>query len=271
MKISVGDIRLFVEISGPPLPPLFLMHGGPGANHLRLKRDLAYLGQWFQLVLIDERGCGQSDKSPKSTLTVAQNVADMEAVRAAFGFEKISVLGWSYGGMLAAAYAAKYAHRLDLLFLLSTAGSGDFLRSSAAWLTRNGTPEQQREGLRSLRCEPVPPAQLKQHVAILNRLNQRRVMPALPVTWNMAALRIGIRKDLPRWDVLPQLHRVKVPTFIAVGRQDWICPVDQSLALKRALPHADLHIYERAAHYPATDAPQRFRRDIVKFIKRHES
>ena len=53
MKISVGDIRLFVEIDGRPLPPLFLMHGGPGANHLRLKRDLAYLRQWFQLIFID--------------------------------------------------------------------------------------------------------------------------------------------------------------------------------------------------------------------------
>lgn len=271
MKISVGDIRLFVEISGSPLPPLFLMHGGPGANHLRLKRDLAYLGQWFQLVFIDERGCGKSDKCPESTLTVAQNVADMDAVRAVFGFEKISVLGWSYGGMLAAAYAAKYPQRLNLLFLLSTAGSGDFLRSSRAWLMKHGTPEQQREGVRSLRCETVPPAELKRHGAVLNRLNQRRIMPPLPVTWNTAALRVGIGEDLPRWNVLPHLRRVKSPTFIAVGRQDWICPVDQSLALKKVLPQAELHIYEQAAHYPATDAPRRFRRDIGKFINRHEN
>ena len=270
MKISVGDIRLFVEIDGRPLPPLFLMHGGPGANHLRLKRDLAYLRQWFQLIFIDQRGCGQSDKCTKSTLTVAQNVADMETIRATLGFEKISVLGWSYGGMLAVAYAARYPRRLDQLLLLSTAGSGDFIRSSRAWLARHGTPDQQREGERSLRCETIPVAELKQHVAVLNRLNQVRVMPALPVTWNEAALRIAMHEDLPRWNVLKQLRRVKAPTFIAVGRHDWICPVDQSLALKQVLPHSELHIYERSAHYPATDEPRRFRHDIGRFIQRHE-
>ena len=269
MKISVGDIRLFVEIDGRPAPPLFLMHGGPGANHLRLKRDLAYLRQWFQLVFIDERGCGQSDKCSRATLTVTHNVADMEAIRAALGFEKISVLGWSYGGMLAAAYAARYPRRLNSLFLLSTAGSGDFLRSSRAWLAEHGTPEQQREGERSLRCEKILAKELKQHGAVLNRLNQRRVMPALPVMWNETAVRIGIRTDLPRWNVLPKLRRVKVPTFIAVGRHDWICPVDQALALHRVLPHAALHIYERSAHYPATDEPRKFRHDIAKFIQRH--
>lgn len=270
MKISVGEIRLHVEIDGRPAPPLFMMHGGPGANHLRLKRDLGYLRQWFQLVFIDERGCGQSDRCPQSTLTVAHNVADMEAIRTTFGFERISVLGWSYGGMLAAAYAVRYPQRLNKLFLLSTAGSGDFLRSSRAWLATHGTPAQRREGERALRCAKIPAAELKQHVTVLNRLNQRRVMPALPVKWNAAAVRIGTLDDLPKWNVLPKLRRVKAPTFIAVGRHDWICPVDQARALKRALPHAELHIYERAAHYPATDEPERFRRDIVRFIQRHE-
>lgn len=270
MKISVGDVRLFVEIDGRPLPPLFLMHGGPGANHLRLKRDLAYLRQWFQLIFIDERGCGQSDQCPTSTLTVAHNIADMEAIRAALGFEKISVLGWSYGGMLAAAYAARYPRRLEWLFLLSTAGSGDFIRSSYSWLVSYGTPEQRREGERSLRCEKIPSSELKQHVTVLNRLNQRRVMPALPVKWNEAALRIAMSEDLPKWNVLPKLRCVKAPTFIAVGRHDWICPVDQALALKKVLPHAELHIYERSAHYPATDEPRKFRQDIARFIQRHE-
>ena len=270
MKISVGDTRLFVEIDGRPLPPLFLMHGGPGANHLRLKRDLADLRNWFQLVFIDERGCGQSDKCPQSTLTVAHNVADMEAIRATLGLEKISVLGWSYGGMLAAAYAARYPRRLDRLFLLSTAGSGDFLRSAHAWLARHGTPDQRREGERSLRCAKIPAAELQHHGSVLNRLNQRRVMPPLPVQWNRDALRIGMLEDLPKWNVLPQLRRVKVPTFIAVGRHDWVCPVDQAQALQRALPQAELHIYERSAHYPATDEPRRFRHDIVRFIQRHE-
>lgn len=269
MKLNIRGTRLFVDIDGPAIrdgqrfAPLFLLHGGPGANHLRIKRDLSWLKEWFQLVFIDQRGCGRSDRCPAKTLTIDNNAADLEAVRATLGFEKISVLGWSYGGMLALEYASRYPRRLERMFLMNTAGSGDFIRSSYAWLARHGTHEQQIEGDKSIRCLP------NQNIRVLNGLNQRRQMPPVPITWNAAALKIGMCEDLPQWNVLRRLRRVKMPVFLTAGRYDWICPVDQALALKRALPQAELHVYENSAHYPATDEPKLFRRDVVKFMKQH--
>lgn len=261
MKLNIRGTRIFVDLDGAGRP-LFMLHGGPGANHLRLKRDLGWLREWFQLVFVDQRGCGQSDKCPTKTLTIADNAEDLEAIRALLGFEKISVLGWSYGGMLALEYASRYPRRVELLFPLSTAGSGDFIRSSYAWLAKHGTREQQIEGGKSIRCEEAD-------VRVLNGLNQKRPTPPVPIEWNNAAMKIGMCKDLPRWNVLSRLKRVKAPVFLAVGRHDWICPVDQALALKRALPQAELCVYEKSAHYPATDEPVKFRRDLVKFIRFH--
>lgn len=269
MKLNIRGTRLFVDIDGPAIrdgqrfAPLFLLHGGPGANHLRIKRDLGWLRDWFQLVFIDQRGCGQSDKCPEKTLTIADNAEDLEAIRAVLGFEKINVLGWSYGGMLALEYATRYPRRVELLLPLSTAGSGDFIRSSYAWLAKHGTRAQQMAGGKAIRCEAGA------DFRVLRALDQRRPTPPVPIEWNDAALRIAMQEDLPRWNVLLKLRRVKGPVFLAVGRQDWICPVDQALALKRRLPQAELHIYGNAAHYPATDEPDRFRRDLTRFIRRH--
>src|SRR5689334_19269631 len=108
MKLAVRGTRLFVDVESSawrwegnrlrPFPPLFLLHGGPGGNHTGLKKDLCFFSRWFQLFFIDHRGCGLSDQCPARTLTLKDNVEDIEELRKLFGFDRISVLGSSYGG-----------------------------------------------------------------------------------------------------------------------------------------------------------------------------
>jgi proline iminopeptidase len=101
--------------------PLVVLHGGPGASHDYLLPWLLPLARSNQLVFIDERGSGRSERVPDlHQYTVENMVEDLEAVRTGLGLDKISLLGHSYGGVLAQAYALKYQQNLNHLVLAST-------------------------------------------------------------------------------------------------------------------------------------------------------
>jgi len=101
--------------------PLLIVHGGPGASHDYFLPYLLPLARTNRLIFIDERGSGRSAKlEDVSQYTVENMVEDVEAVRLALGLGKISLLGHSYGGALAQAYALKYQNNLTHLILAST-------------------------------------------------------------------------------------------------------------------------------------------------------
>src|SRR5690348_8648046 len=104
--------------------PLMIVHGGPGADHTYFLPYLLPLARHNKLVFIDERGSGQSQKLQNTAgYTVENMVEDVEAVRQALGLGRMSLLGHSYGGVLAQAYALKYQQNLTHLILCSTFSS----------------------------------------------------------------------------------------------------------------------------------------------------
>src|SRR5437899_11094783 len=101
--------------------PLVLVHGGPGASHDYFLPYLLPLARQNRLIFIDERGSGRSEKLDNPAgYTVENMVEDTEAVRRELSLGKISLLGHSYGGVLAQAYAFKYQANLSHLLLCST-------------------------------------------------------------------------------------------------------------------------------------------------------
>jgi proline iminopeptidase len=101
--------------------PLMIVHGGPGESHDYFLPYLLPLARTNKLIFIDERGSGKSSKlDDAGGYTVENMVEDVEAVRVALGLGKITLMGHSYGGALAQAYALKYQKNLTHLILAST-------------------------------------------------------------------------------------------------------------------------------------------------------
>jgi len=101
--------------------PLVVVHGGPGADHTYFLPYLLPLARTHRLIFIDERGSGRSQRLQDASLYTVENmVEDVEDVRQALNLGKISLLGHSYGGVLAQAYALKYQQNLSHLILGST-------------------------------------------------------------------------------------------------------------------------------------------------------
>jgi proline iminopeptidase len=104
--------------------PLVVVHGGPGADHTYFLPCLLPLARTHRLIFIDERGSGRSQRlQDTSQYTVENMVEDVEDVRQALNLGRISLLGHSYGGVLAEAYALKYQQNLTHLILNSTFSS----------------------------------------------------------------------------------------------------------------------------------------------------
>ncbi len=122
--------------------PLMIVHGGPGASHDYFLPYLLPLARHNKLIFIDERGSGRSQKlDDPSGYTVENMVEDVEIVRQALGLGKISLMGHSYGGALAQAYALKYQANLTHLILGSTWSSTKAINEIFVRMKENMSPE----------------------------------------------------------------------------------------------------------------------------------
>jgi len=106
--LAVRGTRLYVEDTGPrDAPALLYLHGGPGAGAFDFslyQRDR--LNKTLRTVILDQRGVLRSDPADRCTLD--DLVEDCEGVRTALGIASWTVVGHSFGGMLALLYATKY-------------------------------------------------------------------------------------------------------------------------------------------------------------------
>lgn len=118
--LDANGVLLYYKAFGQG-PPLLVVHGGPGASHAYFLPHPIPLARRNRLNFIDERGSGKSERLENPAgYTVEAMVEDVEAVRVGLGLGKVALLGHSYGGVLAQAYALKYQQHLTHLVLCST-------------------------------------------------------------------------------------------------------------------------------------------------------
>lgn len=104
-------------------PPLILTHGG--RDHCRSWDWIARaLRPRFHVMAADLRGHGDSDWAKGSSYSFADHIYDMTRLVAAAGIQQAALVGHSYGGMIAMAYAGAFPDKVSKLAVLD----GAFLR-----------------------------------------------------------------------------------------------------------------------------------------------
>jgi proline-specific peptidase len=119
--------------------PLVVLHGGPAAAHGYMM-PYAGLATDRQVILYDQSGCGRSAAPPElKRYTVTRYVAELEALRVRLGFDRMLLLGHSWGGLLAPAYAARHPDRVAGLVLAGTSADWrGFTDAAQHWLAELG-------------------------------------------------------------------------------------------------------------------------------------
>lgn len=282
MHVRVGDVSLFFDVEGAKLvpegprmrekPTLLLLHGGPGFDHSSFKPAFSALGDAAQVLYLDHRGNGRSDRSEPSLWNLARWGDDVRAFCDVLGIEKPVVLGVSFGGMVAMSYATRHPEHPGSLILASTTARTRLDRIVAAF-ARLGGPEAGEAARRY--WETPGPETLPDYARHCFPLYTRA--PRDPDTnartiWNFDVMfRFGGGED-QGFDLLPDLARVRCPTLVLAGEDDPITPPGDSEDIVAALPPGTVRFerFANAGHGVWRDAPDAAFRVIREFLNEGE-
>jgi proline iminopeptidase len=146
MFVEVNGVRLFTRRVGEG-PLVVVLHGGPGAHHDYLLPQYDRLARGRALFYYDQRGGGQSPVPRDTPVGWREHVADLDALRAHLGLERLALCGYSWGGLLALLYLLEHPGSVERLGLVSPASiTIEYRRQfEAEFARRMAAPEIQRE------------------------------------------------------------------------------------------------------------------------------
>lgn len=267
-----------VEVKGEKLihkPVVFVVHGGPGANHFSFKPSLDTLTNDAQLVYIDQRGCGYSEEDHTDHYTLKQNVEDIEALRQYLGLDKIWILGHSYGGMVAMSYGIKYQAHLEGLILATTSPSYQFLEKAKRYVEEHGNADQIYHSNKLWEGDFQSEEEVGQYYEALMPLysvsSTEDVEPPKQPKTKQAykVLNKGFGSFLRSFDIRAELPQIEVPTLILAGRHDWITPVSENEEIHQRIPNSTFHVLENSSHSVFIDENKLTLSLISEFISEH--
>ncbi len=288
--VDAGGVLIYYKTFGKG-EPLVILHGGPGASHDYFLPHLLPLARKNKLVFIDERGCGRSQKlDSTSGYTVENMVEDVEAVRQTLDLGRINLLGHSYGGVLAQAYALKYQQNLAHLILCSTFPSTAKMNEVFIRIKEKMAPElrqridkMEKEGLYGHGKEYEKNRYTNEYMiaawgeGYFPYLYQNNPDPNYdPVAngimaWDVYREMWGsdgeyiIDGNLISVEYTDRLSSLTVPTLITVGDNDECAP-SLSQEMNQKIPGSKLVIFPKSGHMTFVDQPALFMSAINDFL-----
>lgn len=264
--LSLDDARLFYEVVGSG-EPIVVVHGGPGLDHQYLQPGLDALATRNTLVYYDQRGTGRSSAElVDSVITFDAFVEDIDALRETLGYERISVLGHSFGALIALEYTRRYPDRTRALILMSPVEPGSRYREETARRQEERLSAELREEMEELRRSEAfaarDPATLSRFYRLAFRpvVRDPAVVDRLDLDLSGTTARQG--QDVARllgtslgevewWDRLPS---IETPTLVLHGRFD-APPLEMARALAEAFPLGTFEALN-AGHFPYAEDRQ---------------
>ena len=268
--------RLFVRDIGAG-PPVTLLHGGPGAQHDYLLSAFRVLEDEFHLYFYDQRGGGRSQVPQPQKVGWRDHVADLETLRVDWGLERLTIVGYSWGGLLALLYASEFPDRVRAQVLVAPApGWGDHRRSfRKEFLRRSQSPE-----IKKLRAE-LEASGLRQSDPA--RYGQRRFDLSVAgyylnpsSAFDSESFIVHLQAQQATWaslrecgaDLRRKLGLVQTPTLVLHGRHDPI-PLVWAEELARIMPRARLVVLENSGHVPYVEEADLTFGEIRRFLREH--
>jgi proline-specific peptidase len=271
---SGGHVVIDVRGQGP----LCLAHpGGPGLDSSYLHG--AALEKHFTVVYIDPLGTGSSSKVPPPDLySIARDVDVIEALRLKLGFEKLCLIGHSYGGTVVMSYAVAHPERVRGMFLYSTTPT-----SEPEWLkdTMANTQWFKDRPWHADAMKAIEEEDKATDEASLNAVFQREVklyfadydgkrpdyddlLRKLHVTYEVASRRPQGKQRV--YDVRGKFGRLHTtPTLIVTGDRDFSGGPVPSNWIQQSIADSKLVVIPNAGHFAHVEQPAAFEAAVAQF------
>ena len=271
---ETGGVTIWYEVRGSgPGTPLVIANGGPGFDHSYLLCGDVWdrLAKGRKVVFYDQRGNGRSSElEAGQPCGLAEQIADLDALRAHLGFEKIDLLGHSWGGYLVMAYAARHPERIAHLLIVDSAAPKI---QDTVFLFKNIYPETSaREDALAfaveLGDEEAIAANLREYMSMLFYTDEAR--DAFKARAASFVYRDKVNKavwgDLQRFDLNPELPKFAFPTLVVTGRYDFNVAPSVAWAIHKAIPGSELAVFEKSGHLPFCEERDAFLARVEAFL-----
>lgn len=281
--VSVLGFNLFYrQVGKPQSGEILALHGGPGATHdyLLSLADLAEHG--YRVTFYDQLGCGRSQVPKDPALFVPEHyVEEVEAFRKEMNLERPHVIGSSWGGMLAIAYALKYQRNMKTM---TTVGG------------LHSVPLTVREMLRMKRTLPAEVKKTMERYEAAGEYDDPEYQKAVMVYYKRFLCRLEewptevtysiehlskpvygtmngpneftIIGNIRYWDVTDELHTIHVPTLVLGGKFDEVSPV-VAREIHSHIRGSELTIFPNSSHMAFWEERPAFMKRVVRFLKEH--
>ena len=273
MRVQVNGARLFFETEGTKLrlngnsmrevPTLLLLHGGPGVDHSIYRPAFSTLSDVAQVVYLDHRGNGRSDRGSAELWNLMQWADDVKAFCDVLDIEKPIVYGASFGGMVAMAYATRHpTHPQALALVSTTAQATSHTAAKVDMFGQLGGNEARELAYRRFVLGDTSPevlgAWLKVAVPLYTQSGaQPGTMERVVLNREATAWFNRVGGEGQSFDMLAELRSIQCPTLVLGGRLDPMLPIECQRDIAGALPPSlvTYHEFEGCGHGVIPDVP----------------
>lgn len=263
-KLNAGAVSIDYELRGDG-PSLLMINGFRRSRVVWLEGVLKPLAERFRLILMDNRGTGESDK-PKDGYSIEAFADDCAGVIAGLGLTRTHVFGVSMGGMIAQRLATRHPQMVHGLALgctncgrggsiLAETRIGELLR-----LVPNDAMDAREVAQRQEEAYYMPAFRESQRTVIehLYDLVSRNPTPPHAVQ--------GHLKAIDAFDACADLPRIKAPTLVVAGAGDPLIPAENSRLIASRVAGAQLVLLPDASHFFWIEKPQETAAALIRFF-----
>ncbi|MEO7913617.1 MAG: alpha/beta hydrolase [Roseiflexaceae bacterium] len=250
--VQAGELDIYYELHGhASAETLVLLNGALDTIDSDWSKHLPAFAARGRVLAYDHRGHGRTSASPTPFSGYDLLVGDLLALLGALEITRAHFCGFSDGAITLLYFALRHPGRVRSLILAGAQYTND--QRSLALLSKM-TPER----------IPVRLPEWATRLAVLHDTHHE------PGYWQQL-----MGQMQPLWLVQPdlmldQLAEIEVPTLLIAGERDGFGHIDQQVAMRRAIPHAELCILPVAGHDVLNDQPEMFRLAALDFLRRVE-
>lgn len=257
--------------------PILIINGGPGMNSNGFEPMAKILAEKYQTIVYDQRGTGKSALKELNDKTVSMKLMadDIESLRKHLKIQKWTILGHSFGGMLASYYATIYPNSIDKL-ILSSSGGVDLSLLKGENLIEAGLSKTEKDSLnywndKIEKGDTTYTARIGRGRAMAPAyVYDRKFVPIIAerLTQGNSTINSLLWGDMQKtnFDCKNKFSNFKNPVLIIQGKQDIISAAIGEISLK-AFPNSKMVLLENCKHYGWLDAKEKYFDTIESFLK----